>query len=87
MLAFYSFLAALMWGTLIGGSLRRGYAIDKVQLARAHVMIGSVILTLPVAATLVTAHANPRGLVIAGLTAVVAMAIGIRVGIKTYWIE
>lgn len=53
MLILYSILAALLWGSLIGGSLHRGDPLGKVHLARGHLIIGAVLFTIPVVATLI----------------------------------
>lgn len=87
MILLYSFLAAVLWGSLIGGSLHRGDAMDKVHLRRAHLIIGAVLFTVPAVATLVQSPVNARSLLMAGIAAAAGLIIGIRVGVTTYWVD
>lgn len=87
MLILYSILAALLWGSLIGGSLHRGDPLGKVHLARGHLIIGAFLFTIPTVATLIKSPVTQTGLLIAGAAAVVALIVGIRVGISTYWVD
>jgi len=87
MLALYSFLASLLWGSFIGARMQRGYRVDKINLPRAHAIIGAVLFTVPAVATLFTSPVTGQWLIIAGITAVSGFFIGLRVGITTYWID
>ncbi len=87
MLILYSILAALLWGSLIGGSLHRGDPMGKVHLARGHLIIGAVLFTIPAVATLIKSPVTQTGLITAVCAAAAAFIVGIRVGISTYWVD
>lgn len=87
MLAFYSFLASLLWGSLIGAGMGGGNDLDKIPLRKSHAVIGAALLTVPALVTFVRTPVSGRALVIAGIAAAAAFLIGLRVGRTTYRID
>ena len=87
MLAVFTFLSALLWGTFIGARAHRGSPRGRISLPKGNAIIGNILFTLPVISMLLLAPASPGMLIVAAALAVAGLVIGIHVGLTTYWID
>jgi len=87
MLAFFSFLSALLWGSFIGAKMHRGYPSTKVHLPYRASIIGNLLFTLPLIPTVLFSPVSHGELILAFALTLVGLCVGILVGITTYWID
>ncbi len=87
MLAVFTFLSALLWGTFIGASAQCGSPRGRIRLPKGNAIIGNMLFTLPAVSMLFLAPASPGMLIVAAALAVAGLAVGIYVGRTTYWID
>jgi len=86
-LTIFCFLSPLLWGTYIGGRLKKGYHSTKVHLPRKSAFLGSILFTLPTVSLLFFSSVSDAGAIVAIATAIAALIVGLMVGIKVYWID
>lgn len=87
MLAFFSFQACLLWGAFIGGSLRRGDSSAKVHLPKTAAIFGDLLFTLPLILVIFFSSISNTTAIIALVTAIVGLTVGLWVGVKMYWVD